>query len=83
MAKFAKENPIIRRHLDLQERKEKLEMVCPSSRITFPIGLVADHILHVAAAQVHERLNDLVKLQQEKQAPKRHERDRRGFFGMF
>lgn len=26
--KFARENPSIRRHLDLQERKDKLETVC-------------------------------------------------------
>ena len=27
MAQFARENPLIRKHLDLQERKEKLELV--------------------------------------------------------
>lgn len=27
LAKFARENPVVRKHLDLQERKEKLEMV--------------------------------------------------------
>ena len=27
MAQFARENPVIRKHLDLQERKEKLELV--------------------------------------------------------
>jgi len=28
IARFARENPAIKRHLDLQERKEKLEEVC-------------------------------------------------------
>jgi len=30
IVKFARENPVIRRHLDLQERKDKLEEVCAS-----------------------------------------------------
>jgi hypothetical protein len=29
IVEFAKENPEIRRHLDLQDRKDKLEEVCP------------------------------------------------------
>lgn len=28
IARFARENPAIREHLDLQERKDKLEEVC-------------------------------------------------------
>lgn len=28
IAKFARENPKIKQHLDLQERKDKLEQVC-------------------------------------------------------
>ncbi|KAE8257055.1 hypothetical protein A4X13_0g2607 [Tilletia indica] len=46
LAKFARENPSVRAHLDLQERKEKLEMVM-------------------------EKLDSLVKLYQERQAPRR------------
>jgi hypothetical protein len=32
IVQFARENPEIRRHLDLQDRKDKLEEVCPISR---------------------------------------------------
>lgn len=32
IVEFARENPIIRKHLDLQERKDKLEEVSPPSR---------------------------------------------------
>ena len=46
LARFARENPVVKRHLDLQERKEKLEMVM-------------------------DKLDGLVKIYQEKQAPKR------------
>ncbi|PWN48515.1 hypothetical protein IE53DRAFT_389281 [Violaceomyces palustris] len=46
LARFARENPSVKRHLDLQERKEKLETVM-------------------------EKLDSLVKIYQEKQAPKR------------
>ncbi|KAK0538771.1 mitochondrial dynamin GTPase Msp1 [Tilletia horrida] len=46
LAKFARENPSVRAHLDLQERKEKLEMVM-------------------------DKLDSLVKLYQERQAPRR------------
>lgn len=28
IARFARENPTVRKHLDLQERKDKLEEVC-------------------------------------------------------
>ena len=30
IAKFARENPVVRKHLDLQDRKDKLEQVSPS-----------------------------------------------------
>ncbi|KAK0552539.1 mitochondrial dynamin GTPase Msp1 [Tilletia horrida] len=46
LAKFARENPSVRAHLDLQERKEKLEMVM-------------------------DKLDSLVKLYKERQAPRR------------
>ncbi|CAD6885800.1 unnamed protein product [Tilletia controversa] len=46
LAKFARENPSVRAHLDLQERKQKLEVVM-------------------------DKLDSLVKLYQERQAPRR------------
>lgn len=48
LGKFARENPTVKRHLDLQERKEKLELVM-------------------------DRLNDLVKLYQEKNGVKQRD----------
>ena len=35
IVEFARENPIIRKHLDLQERKDKLEEVGPEVAETF------------------------------------------------
>lgn len=46
LVKFARENPKVKAHLDLQEKKEKLDLVM-------------------------EKLDSLVKIYQEKQAPKR------------
>ena len=39
IVEFAKENPEIRRHLDLQDRKDKLEEVCP----LLPSCAITDH----------------------------------------
>ncbi|PWN39239.1 hypothetical protein IE81DRAFT_369249 [Ceraceosorus guamensis] len=55
ISRFARENPDVRKHLDLQERKEKLEMVM-------------------------EKLDALVKVYQEKQAPQRNSSSKWGFF---
>ena len=52
---FARQNPIVKRHLDLQERKEKLELVM-------------------------DKLNHLVKLYQDKNAPPRNSGSRWSFF---
>lgn len=41
IARFARENPIIRDHLDLQERKDKLDSVSV-------IGLDSDTFLHLS-----------------------------------
>jgi dynamin-like GTPase MGM1, mitochondrial len=36
IVEFARENPVVRRHLDLQERKDKLEEVnVPTNRLSY------------------------------------------------
>lgn len=50
---FARENPRFKAHLDLQERKDKLDLVT-------------------------EKLDALLKLQQERQGPIRHSTNQRG-----
>lgn len=83
IVRFARENPVISRHLALQERKEKLELVRPVSpsclsSIRFPADM--------RSAQVAEKLDSLVKLQRDKaqqQHPRQRQDGRRGLFGMF
>jgi replication fork clamp-binding protein CrfC len=69
---FARENPAVRKHLDLQQRKEKLEMVSappPHARLR------AD-----TPPQVMDKLDSLVKVYQEKQMPARNSSSKWGFF---
>ena len=72
IVEFARENPIIRKHLDLQERKEKLEEV----RL-LTAKPVAGADVH-AYTQVMKQLNSLATLRPDVQpAPRRQ----RGLFG--
>ena len=53
IVEFAKENPEIRRHLDLQDRKDKLEEVCPFRQpATNPVPLLIIPLGHEAAQQL-------------------------------
>ena len=53
IVEFAKENPEIRRHLDLQDRKDKLEEVCPFRQpATTPVPLLIMPLGHEAAQQL-------------------------------
>lgn len=53
IVEFAKENPEIRRHLDLQDRKDKLEEVCPFRQFaTTPVPLLIMPLGHEAAQQL-------------------------------
>jgi dynamin-like GTPase MGM1, mitochondrial len=74
IVEFARENPTIRRHLDLQDRKDKLEEVCPISTLT---AVVAEN----SALQVMKRLNSLSILRADAQPTPR--RPRGLFSGMF
>lgn len=74
---------MIAKHLALQERKEKLELV----RRLVSLGRddVSDRVY--CMAQVAEKLDSLVKLQRDKQQQQHGGRNRqdarRGLFGMF
>jgi hypothetical protein len=71
IVEFARENPVVRRHLDLQERKDKLEEVS----ITFLVHLIYIYQLDI---QVMKQLSSLSTLRADpKPAPRRH----RGLFG--
>jgi hypothetical protein len=71
IVEFARENPVVRRHLDLQERKDKLEEVS----IIFLVHLIHIYQLDI---QVMKQLSSLSTLRADpKPAPRRH----RGLFG--
>ena len=72
IVEFARENPIIRKHLDLQERKEKLEEVRLLTAKT-----VAGADVHVYT-QVMKQLNSLATLRPDVQPTPRRQR---GLFG--
>ena len=61
IAKFARENPVVRRHLDLQDRKDKLEQVGIASTS------YSDGKLTFSAPQVMRSLQSLVNVRQEKE----------------
>ncbi len=68
---FAQENPVIRKHLDLQERKDKLE---EASALSLP-WVDADTYPRV---QVMKQLNSLATLRPDVQPTPRRQR---GLFG--
>ena len=71
IVEFARENPAVRRHLDLQERKDKLEEASPRSSTSLSTVLTLIH-------QVMKQLNSLATLRSDVQpAPRRS----RGLFG--
>ncbi|KAJ7052552.1 P-loop containing nucleoside triphosphate hydrolase protein [Mycena amicta] len=59
IVEFARENPVVRRHLDLQERKDKLEEASPAD---------------AAAATVMKQLNSLSTLRSDAQPAPRRQR---------
>lgn len=73
IVEFARENPIIRKHLDLQERKDKLEEV----RCTGVASLNSD-VLTRCYLQVMKQLNSLATLRPDVQPTPRRQR---GLFG--
>jgi hypothetical protein len=75
IVEFARENPEIRRHLDLQDRKDKLEEVC--SRETPDLGTV----IYGFRLQVMKQLNSLSVLRADAQPTQR--RPRGLFSGIF
>jgi hypothetical protein len=73
IVEFARENPVIRKHLDLQERKDKLEEV---GLVALSSGMSAH-----APPQVMKQLNNLSAL---RPSPEPTETRRpRGLFGSF
>ena len=72
IVEFARENPIIRKHLDLQERKEKLEEVRLLTAKTVAGADVR------AYTQVMKQLNSLATLRPDVQPTPRRQR---GLFG--
>ena len=75
IVEFARENPEIRRHLDLQDRKDKLEEVCP--RETPDLGTA----IYGFRLQVMKQLNSLSVLRADAQPTQR--RPRGLFSGIF
>jgi hypothetical protein len=61
IAKFARENPVVKKHLDLQDRKDKLEQVRPPSALS-------ETKLMKNPSQVTRSLQSLVNVRQEKEA---------------
>jgi hypothetical protein len=74
IVEFARENPVIRKHLDLQERKDKLE------EVRLVVALSSGTSAH-ALPQVMKQLNSLSAL---RPSPEPTETRRpRGLFGSF
>ena len=69
---FSRENPAVRRHLDLQDRKDKLE------EVTVQITLFGASLSDSMAFQVMKQLNSLSTLRTDVQPPPRRQR---GLFG--
>jgi hypothetical protein len=67
IVEFAKENPEIRRHLDLQDRKDKLEEVCRLPVLFVAVILIRHH-------QVMKQLDSLSVLRVEAQPTPRRPR---------
>jgi len=52
IVEFARENPVVRRHLDLQERKDKLEEVIITFLVHFIFNSWTDVLGHETAQQL-------------------------------